>query len=103
MSQKNVILQYWREVRLLMEKEKNLYIDRVLKKYGNVKFADEINHKYPIDTVRHIYAAWRFLHMPHNYRKYHKEDATILEQRIINAWKEKISPDGPPSTRSKIK
>jgi len=81
-----------------MNKKKDTYIDRGLKKYGNVKFADQINHKYPIDTPRHIYAAWRFLHMPNNYHKYIKEDANILEQKIIDAWKEKISPEGPPST-----
>ena len=81
-----------------MKNIKNSYIDRGLKKYGNVKFADEINHKYPIDTPRHIYAAWRFLHMPHNYRKYIKEEANILEEKIIGAWKENISPDGPPIT-----
>ncbi len=34
--------------------------------------------------------------MPKNYDKYSEFDRKIIKNKIIKAWKEKISPDGPP-------
>ncbi len=36
------------------------------KKYGDVKFADPADHKYPIDTDEHIRAAESYIGMPKN-------------------------------------
>ena len=79
-----------------MEKREDIYKNRGLYKYGDVKFADPVNGKYPIDTEEHIRAAWSYIHMPRNYEKYTPEDVETIKKRIIKAWKEKINPVGPP-------
>ena len=65
-------------------------------KYGDVKFADPENKKYPIDTAAHIRAAWSYIHMPKNAAKYGAEDAKKIKARIAAAWKDKIDAKGPP-------
>ncbi len=79
-----------------MEKRKDINKNRGLKEYGNVEFADNVNNKYPIDTEEHIRAAWNYFHMPRDYDKYSTKDRKTITDRIIKAWKEKISKDGPP-------
>lgn len=66
-------------------------------KYGDVKFADPKNKKYPIDTEQHIRAAWNYINKPKNAGKYSAEDLKTIKDRIIAAWKKTISSDGPPS------
>lgn len=66
-------------------------------KYGDVKFADEKNKKYPIDTEAHIRSAWNYINKPKNAGKYSAEDAKSIKARIVSAWKAKIDKDGPPS------
>jgi len=65
-------------------------------KYGDVKFADEKNKKYPLDTAKHIRAAWSYIHMPKNAAKYSTEDANSIKAKISTAWKKEIDPKGPP-------
>lgn len=79
-----------------MKKRKDIYKTQGLKKYGDVEFADNVNNKYPIDTPEHIRAAWSYIHMPRDFEKYSPEDRKTIENKIIKAWKDKISPDGPP-------
>lgn len=79
-----------------MEKRDDVYKNRGLYEYGDVKFADPVNDKYPIDTEEHIRAAWSYIHMPRNYEKYDANDVKTIKERIIKAWKEKINPQGPP-------
>lgn len=79
-----------------MEKRKDINPETGLHKYGDIEFADSVNKKYPIDTEEHIRAAWNYIHIPRDYKKYSDKDAEIIKDKIINAWKEKISPDGPP-------
>jgi phage head maturation protease len=67
------------------------------RKYGKVKFADEKNKKYPIDTEAHIRAAWNYFNKAKNAAKYSPEDVKTIKARIIAAWKDKIDPAGPPS------
>ncbi|MGA9460829.1 MAG: DUF6582 domain-containing protein, partial [Desulfobaccales bacterium] len=71
-------------------------------KYGDVEFADEQNKKYPIDTEKHIRAAWNFINREKNAAKYAAEDLLAIKTRIINAWKEKIDQDGPPSAEKTV-
>ena len=66
-------------------------------KYGNVEFADAKNKKYPIDTEEHIRAAWNYINKSGNAGKYSSEDAKAIKAKIVAAWKDKISKDGPPS------
>lgn len=40
------------------------------KPYGDVKYADPKNGKYPIDTEAHIRAAWSYINKPENAAKY---------------------------------
>lgn len=80
-----------------MEKRKDVYPKRGLHEYGDVEFGDSVNNKYPIDTPEHIRAAWSYFHMPRDYEKYSPKDREAIKNKIIKAWKEKISPEGPPS------
>lgn len=66
-------------------------------KYGDVKFADEKNNKYPIENEAHIRAAWNYANKPANAAKYSAEDLKSIKGKIIAAWKEKIDKAGPPS------
>ncbi len=70
-------------------------------KYGDVKFADAKNKKYPIDTAKHIRAAWNYINKAKNAAKYDAEDLKSIKGKIIAAWKEKIDQDGPPSAAEK--
>ena len=67
-------------------------------KYGDVKFADEKNKKYPIDTEAHIRAAWNYINKSKNAGKYSSEDVKAIKAKIVSAWKDKIDKAGPPST-----
>ena len=49
-----------------------------VKKYGQTRFADPTNKKYPIDTPGRIKAAWAYIHQPSNARKY-----SAAERRTI--------------------
>lgn len=84
-----------------MKKRKDIYPENGLHKYGSVEFADDVNNKYPIDTEEHIRAAWSYIHMRRDSKKYSKKDLKIIEDRIIKAWKEKINPEGPPEAGKK--
>ena len=65
-------------------------------KYGDVEYADEKNKKYPLDSAKHIRAAWSYIHMPKNSGKYSAEDAGTIKRKIVAAWKAKIDSKGPP-------
>lgn len=67
------------------------------KKYGDVKYADEKNKKYPIDTEEHIRAAWNYINKPENAGKYDSADVSAIKSKIVAAWKDKIDAEGPPS------
>ncbi len=73
------------------------------KKYGDVKFADEKNKKYPIDTEEHIRAAWNYINKAKNAAKYGAEDVKTIKAKIVAAWKKKIDKDGPPSAKESEK
>lgn len=60
---------------------------RAEKEYGDVKYADEANKKYPIDTDEHIRAALSYWGMPKNRAKYSAEDQKKIGARIHAAAK----------------
>jgi Family of unknown function (DUF6582) len=71
------------------------------KPYGDVEYADpgwqkDRKRRYPIDTERHIRAAWSYIHRPRNARRYLPEQLAEIERRILAAWKKKIDSEGPP-------
>ena len=57
------------------------------KKYGEVKFADPKNKKYPLDTPKHVKAALSYWGMPKNRSKYSKSDQSVIGGRIKAAAK----------------
>jgi len=63
-----------------------------------VKYADEENKKYPIDTAEHIRAAWNYINKEANAAKYGGKVGGI-KSKIVAAWKEKIDKNGPPSAQ----
>lgn len=70
--------------------------------YGEVDYADpgyrpDARQRYPIDTERHIRAAWAFIHLPGNAGHYTAGQLERIKARIIAAWQEKIDRAGPPS------
>ena len=75
------------------------------KPYGDVEYADpgyqkDGKKRYPIDTASHIKAAWDYIHMPKNAKKYSKSEVSAIKRRIIAAWKKKIDAKGPPGAKN---
>jgi len=73
--------------------------------YGDVDYADpgyrpDGKKRYPIDTERHIRAAWAFIHQPGNARRYTAAQLERIKARIVAAWQEKVDRDGPPAAVS---
>lgn len=57
------------------------------KQYGDVEFADPVNNKYPIDTEKHIRAAWSYINQKDNAAKYDKDEVETIKTRIKRAAK----------------
>jgi phage head maturation protease len=69
--------------------------------YGAIDYADpgyqaDGKKRYPIDTERHIRAAWNFINRPSNAQRYTAVQLDKIKAKIIAAWKETIDRDGPP-------
>ena len=60
----------------------DVYPKRGKSEYGDVKFADPVNNKYPIDTPAHIRAAWSYIHHKDNAAKYDKSEVAKIKRRI---------------------
>ncbi len=76
--------------------------------YGTVEYADpgyqaDGKKRYPIDSEKHIRAAWNFIHRPSNAQRYTAAQLDQIEARIVAAWREKIDPDGPPAAEDSVK
>jgi uncharacterized protein DUF6582 len=56
-----------------------------LEKYGDTRFADPVNKKYPIDTPGRIKAAWAYIHQPRNSAKYTAGETRTIKSRIRKA------------------
>lgn len=56
--------------------------------YGDVKFADPENKKYPIDTPEHIRAAHSYINHKDNAAKYSAEEVRAIKGRIDRAAKQ---------------
>ena len=64
------------------------------KPYGDVKYADPKNGKYPIDTESHIRAAWAYINMPKNASQYPMNGVTLSEVKgRIKAAMDKLGAD----------
>jgi hypothetical protein len=68
-----------------IEKRKDVNPERGEHEYGDVKFADPTNNKYPIDTEEHVRAAWGYIHHKDNAAEYSAKDRETIENRIRKA------------------
>lgn len=55
------------------------------REYGDVEFADPVNKKYPIDTEKHVRAAWSYINKENNAAKYDADDRKAIRSRIKKA------------------
>jgi hypothetical protein len=60
-----------------------------LEKYGDTRFADPVNKKYPIDTPGRIKAAWAYIHQPRNSAKYTTAEVRTIRSRIRKVAKKR--------------
>ena len=58
-----------------------------LREHGDVKYADETNKKYPIDTPEHVRSAWSYINHADNAAKYDKDEVRTIKNRIKKAAK----------------
>jgi hypothetical protein len=65
--------------------------------YADPGYQPDGKHRYPIDTERHVRAAWNYINRPSNARRYTTDQVGRIRAAIIAAWKEKIDIEGPPS------
>jgi hypothetical protein len=56
--------------------------------------------RYPIDTDRHIRAAWNYINKPGNASRYTEDQLKRIRAAIIAAWKARINNGGPPSIQN---
>jgi hypothetical protein len=66
------------------------------REYGDVTFADPVNKKYPLDTDKHIRAAWSYINHKDNAAKYDRDEVETIKKRIMKAAKDhgiEIDPD----------
>lgn len=61
--------------------------ERGKREYGSVEFADPVNKKYPIDTEKHIRAAWSYINHKDDAAKYDKDEVETIKKRIMQAAK----------------
>lgn len=70
-----------------ISKRKDVTSEEGAHEYGDVKFADTTNKKYPIDTPKHVRAAWSYIHHKDNAAEYSKTDVAAIKRRIKAAAK----------------
>jgi hypothetical protein len=70
-----------------IERREDVNSKEGLREYGDVEFADPVNHKYPIDTEEHVRAAWSYINHKDNAAKYDKDDLETIRNRIKKAAK----------------
>ena len=68
-----------------IERREDVNPDEGMREYGDVAFADETNHKYPIDTPEHIRAAWSYINHQDNAAKYDADEVATIKGKIVAA------------------
>jgi hypothetical protein len=71
-----------------IERREDVNPDEGERKYGDVKFADPTNNKYPIDTPEHVRAAWNYINHRDNAAKYDSDEVETIKNRIKRAAKQ---------------
>jgi len=70
-----------------IEKREDVNPKAGVKKYGEVKFADPKNKKYPLDTAAHVRSAASYFGMAKNRSQYSKEEQATIQSHIDAAEK----------------
>ena len=68
-----------------IDRRDDVNLERGEEEYGDVEFAEPVNNKYPIDTPKHIRAAWSYINHQDNAAKYDKDEAATIKGRIVKA------------------
>lgn len=68
-----------------IERRDDVNPERGEREYGDVEFADPVNHKYPIDTAEHVRAAWSYINHEDNAAKYAPDEVETIKGRIKRA------------------
>lgn len=63
--------------------------------YADPGYQEDGKKRYPLDSERHIRAAWAYIHLPHNAARYSADQLGHIKARIVAAWRERIDPNGP--------
>lgn len=73
-------------------------------KYGDVEYADPgfqgDKKRYPLDTEKHVRAAWSYIHMPKNAAKYSSTQLGHIKGKIAGAWKKTVGSEAPDATKA---
>lgn len=70
-----------------IDKRDDVNPERGEAEYGDVEFADPVNNKYPIDSEKHVRAAWSYINQKDNAAKYDKDEVALIKKRIKKAAK----------------
>lgn len=70
-----------------IKRRKDVNPERGEHEYGEVEFADKTNNKYPIDSPKHIRAAWSYINHQDNAAKYKASEVKTIKSRIKRAAK----------------
>ena len=65
--------------------------------YADPGYQPDGKPRYPINTERHIRAAWSYINRPSNTKRYTAGQVARIRAAIVAAWKDKVNSDGPPS------
>jgi hypothetical protein len=71
--------------------------------YADPGYQADGKQRYPIETDRHIRAAWNYINKPGNASRYTGDQRKRIRAAIIAAWKARINNGGPPSARDSEK
>jgi hypothetical protein len=70
-----------------IKRRKDINPDEGKREYGDVEFADSVNNKYPLDTDKHVRAAWNYINHKDNAAEYDKDEVELIKKRIKRAAK----------------
>jgi hypothetical protein len=70
--------------------------------YADPGYQADGKKRYPLDRERHVRAAWAFIHMADNAAPYTAGELDQIRSRIIDAWKQRVDPAGPPAASEPV-
>jgi phage head maturation protease len=65
--------------------------------YADPGYQPDGKERYPLDSERHIRAAWAYIHQVHNAGRYTPGQLARIKSRIVAAWQARVDAAGPPA------